>query len=84
MYSSLVLPQIANPTRITAISATLIGNIFTNNCNSTYPSGNLIITLSDHYAQFLIMENQLYSSENNKEDQLYLDLQEKDKKRYNI
>ena len=75
MYSSL-LPHIASPTHTTATSATLIDNIFSNNCNSPYTSGNLVITLSDHHAQFLILGNQHNSIENNKEDQLYRDFQE--------
>ena len=58
IYSSFLLPHVASPTRTTAASATLIDNIFTNNCNSPYTSGNLLITFSDHHAQFLIMENQ--------------------------
>ena len=51
-----LLPHIVTPTRTTAASAVLIDNIFTNNCNSPYASGNIVITFSDHYAQFLIME----------------------------
>ena len=79
MYSSLLLPNIASPTRTTATSATLIDNIFSNNCNSPYTSGNLVITLSDHHAQFLILGNQHNSIENNKEEQLYRDFQEIEK-----
>ena len=71
MYSSLLLPHIASPTRTTATSATLIGSIFSNSCNSPYSSGNLVITLSDYHAQFLILGNQHNSIENNREDQLY-------------
>ena len=58
MYSSLLLPHIFSPTCTTSSSATLIDKIFTNNYNSSFVSGNLINTLSDHHAQFLIMENQ--------------------------
>ena len=43
------------PTWITAISTTLIENIFTNNSSSPYTFGNLAIKLSDHQAQFLVM-----------------------------
>ena len=84
MYSSLLLPHIASPTRTTATSATLIDNIFSNNCNSPYTSGNLVITLSDHHAQFLILGNQHNSIENNKEEQLYRDFQEIEKKKDTI
>ena len=84
MYSSLLLPHIASLTRTTATSATLIDNIFSNNCNSPYTSGNLVITLSDHHAQFLILGNQHNSIENNKEDQLYRDFQEIEKNKDTI
>ena len=57
MYSSLLLPHITSPTLTTATSATLIGNIFSNNCHYPYTSSNLDITLSDHHAQFLILGN---------------------------
>ena len=57
MYSSLLLSHIFNPSCTTTSSATLIENIFTNNYNSSV-SGNLVNSLSDHHAQFLIMENQ--------------------------
>ena len=57
MYSSLLLPHIFSPTRTTSSSATLIDKIFTNNYNSSFVSGNLNNTLSDHHAQILIMEN---------------------------
>ena len=83
MYSSLLLPHIARPTRTTATSATLIDNIFSNNCNSPYISGNLVITLYDHHAQFLILGNK-HSIENNKEDQLYRDFQETEKNKDTI
>ena len=79
MYLSLFLPHIASPTRTTAISATVIHNIFSNNCNSPYTSHNLVITLSDHHAQFLILGHQRNSLENNKEDQLYRDFLEIEK-----
>ena len=84
MYSSFILPHIASPTCTTATSATLTGNIFSNNCNSPYTSGNLVITLSDHHAKFLILGNQHYSIENNKEDQLHRDFQEIEKNKDTI
>ena len=84
MYSSLHLPHIACPTRTTATSVTLIDNIFSNNCNSPYTSGNLVITSSDHHVQFLILGNQHNSIENNKEEQLYQDFQEIEKNKDTI
>ena len=80
MCSSFLFPLVVSLTRTTAASAALIDNIFTNNCNSHYTSGNLVITLSDHHAQFLSMENQPKLSKNKKEDQLYRDFQEIEKK----
>ena len=77
MYSSFLLPQISSRTRTTAASAILIDDIFSNNCNPPYTFGNFVITLSDHHAQFLIMEN---LSETKKEDQLCCDFQEIEKK----
>ena len=84
IYSSILLPHIARPTRTTATSATIIDNIFSNNCNSPYISGNLVITLYDHHAQFLILGNQHNSIKNNKEDQLYRDFQEMEKNKDTI
>ena len=48
MYSSLLFSHFFSPTRTTSSSATLIDNIFTNNYNSSFVSGNLVNTLSDH------------------------------------
>ena len=55
MYSKLLLPNISSPIRITSTSATLIDNIFTNDYDDTFTSGNLVTTLSDHLAQILIV-----------------------------
>ena len=55
MYSKQLLPNISSPTRITSTSATLIDNIFTNDYDNTFTSGNLVTTLSDHLAQILIV-----------------------------
>ena len=55
MHSKLLLPNISSPTRITSTSATLIDNIFTNNYDNIFMSGNLVTTLSDHLAQILIV-----------------------------
>ena len=79
MYTSFLLPHIASSSRTTTASATLIDNIFTNHCNSPYNSGNLVITLSDHHTQFLIIKNQSNLSESKKEDQLSRDFQEIEK-----
>ena len=54
MYSNTLLPQITTSSRITSKSATLIDNIFVNEYDPTFLSGNLTISLSGHLAQFLI------------------------------
>ena len=55
VYSKLLLPDISSPTRITSTSAMLIGNIFTNNYDNTFTSGNLVTTLPDHLAHILMV-----------------------------
>ena len=54
-YSKLLLPNISGQTGITSTSETLIDNIFTNNYDKTFMSGNLVTTLSDHLGQILIV-----------------------------
>ena len=79
MHSYFLLPYISSPTRIAAESTTLIDNLFISNYNSPYTSVNLVITLSDYHAHFLIMKNQPNLSESKKEDQLSRDFQELEK-----
>ena len=76
MYSPLFLPHIFNPTRTTSSSATLRDNIFTNNYNCSFVSGNLVSTLSDHHAQFLIMGSQHNPIELDSKEQMFRDFQE--------
>ena len=57
MYSNTLLPQTTTPSRITSKSATLTDNIFVNEYDRTFLSGNLAILLSDHLAQFLTMSS---------------------------
>ena len=52
LNSYFLLPYILQPTCITKRSATLINNIF---ANAT--SGNLVLRISDHLPQFLIVDN---------------------------
>ena len=47
-----LLPQILLPTRVTAISATVIDSIFTNTLRIGSISGNLFFSIFDHFAQF--------------------------------
>ena len=76
MYSSLIYPHIFIPTRTTSSLATLTDNIFTNNYNSSFVSGNLVNTLSDHHTQFLIMDNQHISLEFGSTEQMFQDFPE--------
>ena len=57
MVSNYLLPHILHPTRITDHSATIIDNIFSNNCELDTLSGNLLSQISDHFPQFLIIKN---------------------------
>ena len=57
MNSNYLLPYILQPTHVTDRSATLIDNIFANTFNFNALSGNLVITISDHFLQFLIIED---------------------------
>ena len=57
--SNLLVPHIIHPTRITTISRTLIDNIYSNSTNFLDGiSGNLTLAISDHLAQFLIIEEE--------------------------
>ena len=57
MISHYLLPHILHPTRVTDHSATIIDNIFSNNCEMDTVSGNLLSQISDHFPQFLIINN---------------------------
>ena len=48
-----LLPHILQPTRVTESSATIIDNIFSNNIQDDIISGNLLLTLSEHFSQFI-------------------------------
>ena len=52
--SKLLLPNVSSPAQIMSTSTTLIDNVFTNDYNNTFTSGNLAATLPDHLAQVLI------------------------------
>ena len=51
-------PHITIPNRITPRSRTLIDKIFTNTVDEPSISGNLMCSISDHLAQFLIYPEQ--------------------------
>ena len=57
ILSNNFIPHITLPTRVTEKSATLIDNIFTNNYEHTFVSGNTTSYISDHLPQVLIIKN---------------------------
>ena len=50
-------PLILQPTRVTSHSATLIDNIFCNDLTLHTEGGNLTTSISDHFPQFVIIDN---------------------------
>ena len=57
MYGSFLLPYISTLSPVTPRSKTLTDNIFSNNIEDGSISGNIVTTISDHYAQFLLLQN---------------------------
>ena len=57
LNSYFFLSYILQPTRITESSATLIDDIFANSYSIDAISGNLVLKMSDHLPQFLIVDN---------------------------
>ena len=51
------LPYILQPTIVTETSATLIDNISGNSIDHSSTSGNIVINLSDHFAQFMLIND---------------------------
>ena len=56
MCSSFLLPYILSPSQLTTRSQMLIDNILSNNIEEDTNSGNLMSTISEHFAQFLLFE----------------------------
>lgn len=50
-----LLPHIILPTRITSFSQTIIDNIFGSSSETNTISGNITTSISDHFAQFLVL-----------------------------
>ena len=48
-----LLPHVLQPTRVTDNTATDIDNIFRNNIQDNIISGNILLTLSEHFSKFL-------------------------------
>ena len=64
--SSMFLPYIIQPTRVTSNSKTIIDNIFSNIVSTDIISGKLTATISDHLPQFLIAPEIFRNSASNK------------------
>ena len=58
MFTYGLLPNILLPTRVQGESATIIDNIFTNNIHKATVSGNILTDTSDHYSQFISVQEQ--------------------------
>ena len=56
MFSYGLLPNILLPTWVQGDSATIVDNIFTNNTHKAFISGNIITDTSDHYTQFILVQ----------------------------
>ena len=56
-------PTIDKPTRIHRNSATLIDNIFVNNIENSFLSGNILSDISDHFSQFCIIQSVIESEQ---------------------
>ena len=52
------LPKIVQPTRVTDHHSTLIDNIFSNNLIDETKSGNIFLSLSEHFSQFLTIKRE--------------------------
>ena len=70
MDASLLYPIFNTPTRITATSKTLIGNIFYNDFTKKNSAGNILTSISDYLTQYLLISNQTEVSLNNNEKKL--------------
>ena len=58
LWSFGFLPKIIQPTRVTDHHSTLIDNIFSNNLTDETKSGNIFLTLSEHFSQFVSIKRE--------------------------
>ena len=77
LFSYGCLPMITKPTRITAHSATLIDNIFTNNTKVSSKNGLIVSDISDHLPIFSIVTAGRSSGLKNKNYMTVRDMSEK-------
>ena len=67
LTSSGYLPFVLQPTRITEYSSTIIDNIYSNNFTDDTISGNILLQLADHLAQFIFV-NKIITKSKKKKD----------------
>ena len=56
-FSHSILPCIHHPTRVSEHRASVIDKIYTNATNASITSGNIMMQITDHFPQFLILKN---------------------------
>ena len=69
-FSHSLLPCIHHPTRVSEHRASIIDNIYTNATNANIVSGNILMQITDHFPQFMILKN-THVSHNNSESFKY-------------
>ena len=62
MLSNSFMPHIASPTQISPRSRTLVGNIFSTDLSEDPIAGNIITSISDYQAKFLILPNRNFQN----------------------
>ena len=56
-FSHSLLPCIHHPTRVSEHRASIIDNIYTNAINANIASSNILMQITDHFPQFMILKN---------------------------
>ena len=69
IYASSLLPHITSPTLVSPRSKTLIHNIFSTDTNEEVTSGNILTSISDYVARFLLFP--LSQTNRNKKKEIY-------------
>ena len=56
-FSHSLLPCIHHPTRVSEHRASIIDNIYTNTTNANIVSGNILMQITDHFSQLMVLKN---------------------------
>ena len=56
-FSHSLLPCIHHPTRVSEHRASIIDKIYTNATNANIVSGNILMQITDHFPQFMVLKN---------------------------